>query len=137
MKSYIYGHDFVYLLKEVSMYSIIRALSLVLCLLLASCMPRIFGTSEVQTPENPAPVSLSPVPAFISVNSAGAQASIEDESFGGLVDVSVEGEFHSAAGRDCKRAVVSKPPHESEIVILCRQGDGWEMMPRVWGRGIQ
>ena len=119
------------------MHSIIRALALVLCLLVTGCMPRFFGTSEEQAPEIPAPVSLSPVPAFISVNSAGAQASIEDEAFGGLVDVSVEGEFHSAAGRDCKRAVVSKPPHESEIVILCRQGDGWEMMPRVWGRGIQ
>ena len=114
----------------------LQVLILMLPLMLTGCLPHFFGSDDV-LPDVPVPAPLSPVPAFISVNSTGAQGSIEDEDFGGLVDVSVEGEFHSAAGRDCKRAVVSKPPHESEIVVLCRRDDGWEMMPRVWGRGVQ
>ena len=60
----------------------------------------------------------------------------DDPAFGGLVDVMVEGSFTSATGRDCRRAVVSRPPHEAEIVVLCRQGESWELMPRVWGRGL-
>ncbi len=107
-------------------------------LILTGCLPRFFGAAgEEPAPEISSSVQLSPVPAFVSLNSAGTQASIEDENFGGLVDVSVEGEFYSAEGRICKRAVVSSLPHESEIIILCRQGKDWEMMPRVWGRGLQ
>lgn len=109
--------------------------SATLCLLLGGCLANPFGNSAA--PENPIPeVPLSPVPQFISMNNAGAQASIEDPAFGGLVDVMVEGSFTSASGRDCRRAVVSQPPHEAEIVILCRRDEGWELMPRVWGRGL-
>lgn len=107
-----------------------------LCLLLGGCLASPFGTTpapEEPTPETP----LSPVPQFISMNNAGAQASVDDPAFGGVVDVMVEGSFTSASGRDCRRAVVSQPPHEAEIVILCRQGEGWELMPRVWGRGLE
>lgn len=106
-----------------------------LSLLLGGCLANPFGSSpapEVPMPETP----LSPVPQFISMNNAGAQASIDDPAFGGTVDVMVEGSFTSASGRDCRRAVVSQPPHEAEIIILCRHGDGWELMPRVWGRGL-
>ena len=107
-----------------------------LCLLLSGCFANPFGTSPA--PETPIPETpLSPVPQFNSMNNAGAQASIDDPAFGGLVDVMVEGSFTSASGRDCRRAVVSQPPHEAEIVILCRQGEGWELMPRVWGRGLE
>ena len=95
-------------------------------------LPRSSPAPEVPMPETP----LSPVPQFISMNNAGAQASIDDPAFGGTVDVMVEGSFTSASGRDCRRAVVSQPPHEAEIIILCRQGEGWELMPRVWGRGL-
>ena len=107
-----------------------------LCMLLGGCLANPFGTSsapEVPIPETP----LSPVPQFISMNNAGAQASIDDPAFGGLVDVMVEGSFTSASGRDCRRAVVSQPPHEAEIVILCRQGEGWQLKPRVLGRGLE
>lgn len=116
---------------------LLRLALLALPLSLTGCLPNFFGSGEETAPELPVPANLSPVPAFIAMNSTGTQASIEDENFGGLADVSVEGEFYSASGRICKRAVVSKPPHESEIVVLCRQGNDWEMMPRVWGRGLQ
>lgn len=107
-----------------------------LCLLLGGCLANPFGSSD--TPEVPIPETpLFPVPQFISMNNAGAHASIEDPAFGGLVDVMVESSFMSASGRDCRRAVVSQPPHEAEIIILCRQGEGWELMPRVWGRGLE
>lgn len=107
-----------------------------LSIVLSGCLASPFGSTdapEVPIPETP----LSPVPQFISMNNAGAQASIDDPAFGGVVDVMVEGSFTSASGRDCRRAVVSQPPHEAEIVVLCRQGDGWELMPRVWGRGLE
>ncbi|HJD96749.1 DVU3141 family protein [Mailhella massiliensis] len=106
-----------------------------LCLLLSGCVANPFADApapEVPMPETP----LSPVAQFISMNNTGAHASIDDPAFGGLVDVMVEGSFTSATGRDCRRAVVSRPPHEAEIVILCRRGEGWELMPRVWGRGL-
>ena len=106
-----------------------------LCLLLGGCLANPFGSApapEASMPETP----LSPVAQFISMNNKGAQASIDDPSFGGLVDVMVEDSFTSATGRDCRRAVVSRPPHEAEIVVLCRQGESWELMPRVWGRGL-
>ena len=109
---------------------------LALSLFLSGCLANPFGSSD--TPEAPIPETpLSPVPQFISMNNAGAQASIDDPAFGGVVDVMVEGSFTSASGRDCRRAVVSQPPHEAEIVVICRQGDGWELMPRVWGRGLE
>ena len=111
------------------------ALSAVLCLLLGGCLANPFARTSA--PEVPAPAEpLSPVPQFISMNNAGAQASIDDPAFGGTVDVMVEGAFTSASGRDCRRAVVSRPPHEAEIVILCRNGEEWELMPRVWGQGL-
>ncbi len=107
-----------------------------LSIVLSGCLANPFGSTEA--PEVPIPETpLSPVPQFISMNNAGAQASIDDPAFGGVVDVMVEGSFTSASGRDCRRAVVSQPPHEAEIVVLCRQGDGWELMPRVWGRGLE
>ena len=107
-----------------------------LSLLLSGCLASPFGSADA--PEVPIPETLlSPVPQFISMNNSGAQASIDDPAFGGVVDVMVEGSFTSASGRDCRRAVVSQPPHEAEIVVLCRQGEGWELMPRVWGRGLE
>ena len=111
------------------------ALSAALCLLLGGCLANPFArTPAPEEPVSAAP--LSPVPQFIAMNNAGAQASIDDPAFGGMVDVMVEGSFTSASGRDCRRAVVSRPPHEAEIVILCRNGEAWELMPRVWGRGL-
>ena len=111
------------------------ALSAALCLLLGGCLANPFARTPA--PEEPVPAApLSPVPQFIAMNNAGAQASIDDPAFGGMVDVMVEGSFTSASGRDCRRAVVSRPPHEAEIVILCRNGETWELMPRVWGRGL-
>ncbi|WP_077071506.1 DVU3141 family protein [Mailhella massiliensis] len=114
---------------------IIPVFTAALCLLLGGCLANPFGSApapEASMPETP----LSPVAQFISMNNKGAQASIDDPSFGGLVDVMVEDSFTSATGRDCRRAVVSRPPHEAEIVVLCRQGESWELMPRVWGRGL-
>ena len=104
--------------------------------MLAGCMPHFFGSR--QEPEVKTAVSepLSAVGQFIAENTAGTHSIIEDESFGGQVEVSVEGEFRAASGRDCKRAVVSRPPQETEIVVICRNGEEWEMMPRVWGRGL-
>ncbi len=107
----------------------------VFSLILGGCFANPFGKTSI--PEVPAPAApLSPVAQFISMNHAGAQASIEDAAFGGQVDVTVESTFTAASGRNCKRAVVSQPPHEAEIIILCREGEDWEMMPRVWGRGL-
>lgn len=114
---------------------IVLAIAAALCLMLAGCFANPF--SSTPEPEIPLPkTQLSPVAQFISMNNTGAQASIDDEAFGGVVDVMVEGSFTSAAGRDCRKAVVSRPPQGAEIVILCRQGEGWEVMPRVWGRGL-
>lgn len=111
------------------------ALMAALCLMLTGCFANPFGRdAEPETPLPQAP--LSPVAQFISMNNAGAQASIDDEAFGGMVDVMVEDSFTSAAGQDCRKAVVSRPPQGTEIVVLCRQGEGWEIMPRVWGRGL-
>ncbi len=120
--------------KDIPM-RIIPVFTAALCLLLGGCLANPFGSTpapEASMPETP----LSPVAQFISMNNKGAQASIDDPSFGGLVDVMVEDSFTSATGRDCRRAVVSRPPHEAEIVVLCRQGESWELMPRVWGRGL-
>ena len=104
-------------------------------LLLGGCLANPFASAPAPEETVPA-VPLSPVPQFISMNNAGAQAAIDDPAFGGMVDVMVEGTFTSASGRDCRRAVVSRPPHEAEIVILCRNGEEWELMPRVWGQGL-
>ena len=106
------------------------------CLLVSGCVANPFGKNTERELPQPVP-QLSPAPQFISLNNAGAHASIEDPAFGGLVDIMVEESFKSASGRDCRRAVVSQPPHESEIIILCRQGESWELMPRIWGRGLE
>lgn len=105
-------------------------------LLLSGCIANPFGKNTGPELPQPAP-QLSPAPQFISLNSAGAHASIEDPNFGGLVDIMVEESFTAASGRECRRAIVSQPPHEAEIIILCRQGEGWELMPRIWGRGLE
>ena len=106
-------------------------------IMLTGCMPHFLGSRQ-EDPEVKTAVSepLSEVGQFIAENAAGTHSTIEDESFGGQVEVSVEGEFRAASGRDCKRAVVSRPPQETEIVVICRNGEEWEMMPRVWGRGL-
>ena len=51
-----------------------------LCLLLSGCFANPFGKPDA--PETPIPETpLSPVPQFISMNNAGAQASIDDPAF--------------------------------------------------------
>ena len=135
LRTYILSANFRGIFHKGIPMRIIPAFTVALCLLLGGCLGNPFGSAPA--PEEPAPETpLSPVAQFISMNNTGAQASIEDPAFGGLVDVMVEGSFTSATGRDCRRAVVSRPPHEAEIVILCRQGENWELMPRVWGRGL-
>jgi hypothetical protein len=108
--------------------------SIPFCLLLSGCLANPFS-SPAPEPELPA-APLSPAAAFIAASSAGDHETLEDANFGGIVDVAVEGSFTSATGKECKRAVVSQPPHEAEIIVICRQNDSWEMMPRVWGRGL-
>ncbi len=110
-----------------------RALPLFTCsLLLGGCL---FVRPAVQ-PETPVPVQapvLSPAARFITENEPGAAAAVFDPEFGGHARVSVEEQFSSASGKLCRRAAVSHASGETEFVIFCRDGNGWAMMPRIWG----
>lgn len=117
------------------------SLILPILLVLGGCLPSPFSTAPSSGKDDSAASGTSeqtPVEHFIAINEAGTLGAVDDEAFGGRVDITVEAVFTSAGGRTCKRAVVSRPPHEAEIVILCREDGGkWAMMPRVWGRGLQ
>ena len=105
-------------------------------LLLNGCLAFPFSPSAPESPEPAAQPEQTPVSMFIAGSDAGTTGEVDDASFGGTVDVAVESVFTSAGGRTCKRAIVSRPPHEAEVVILCKNDDSWMMMPRVWGRGL-
>jgi len=109
-----------------------RALPLLACsLFLGGCL----FSRPASLPEAPVPEAreLSPAAKFIAENGPGAAAAVFDPDFGGHARVSVEEQFASASGKICRRAAVSSPSGETELVIFCRDGDAWEMMPRIWG----
>ncbi len=107
-----------------------RLAAFAICLPLTAC----FGLGS--TPPEPEP-ELSPAARFIAENNEGDSTSVVDAAFGGEAVVSIEGTFTSAAARECKRGVVKGPSREAEIVVLCKKGDAWELMPRVWSRSAE
>ena len=107
-----------------------RLAAFALCLPLTAC----FGLGSTQPAPEP---DLSPAARFIAENSAGDRTNLVDAAFGGDVAVSIEGAFTSAAGRECKRGVVNGPSREAEIVVLCKKGAAWELMPRVWSHNAE
>lgn len=99
---------------------------------------------QSQPVPEPEAVVQSPVVAFMAVNAPGASAVVIDADFGGEVEVTIEEAFVSAAGESCKRATLLSAGHDAEIVVICGGSEadgvspeGWRLMPRVWGKGIQ
>ncbi|MBO4301540.1 MAG: hypothetical protein J5861_08070 [Desulfovibrio sp.] len=91
-----------------------------------------FGTTPVE-PETPP----SPVTAFMSGASPGEEVTLDDQDFGRGISVRVDETFTSAKGERCKRGTVRNDRGETEVVVVCQEGnDRWNMAPRVWGQGI-
>ncbi len=84
-------------------------------------------------PSPPVSQALSPAAQFIADSAPGSRATITDQSFGGQVHIHVEEPYLSATGRECKRGAIGLPIGGTEIIVLCRESMGWEMIPRIWG----
>ncbi|MBP3731335.1 MAG: hypothetical protein J6I40_07700 [Mailhella sp.] len=116
-------------------YTFSRVFSIMHLAPAATCLFLVGGCFAVKPPENipDSQTPLSPVAAFIAAGEEGDRSSVFDPAFGGQVLVTIQDGFISASGKTCKRAAVSQPPRETEIIILCQSGNDWELMPRVWG----
>lgn len=98
-------------------------------LLLAGCS---FSTPPV------APAEYTPVVATLVAAESGASVDVVDPDFGGQVSVTAGEHFTSAAGENCRRGSVLSVGREAEVVVICKQTDGyWRMAPRIWGQGLQ
>ena len=98
--------------------------------LLSGCL---FGDATPPEPETPP----TPVVAYMIAHEAGDSTTVQDPEYGGDVLVSMQENFTSGTGEECKRASLVAQQREAEMVVICRRdGGSWNLAPRIWGQGI-
>ena len=111
-----------------------RYLLLCSALLLGAC------SWGAQPEPRPAP-TLSPLMAFMAGHDKGETTTLDDPEFGQGVQVIMQDAFTSATGDTCRRASLINAASQTEVVVMCRKGEGdaatWQMMPRIWGQGLE
>lgn len=84
------------------------------------------------------PAPLGPMEAFLAAELPGQSIVLDDPEFGENIRVTVEDMFVSANGEHCKRGTVLSSHGNAEVVVICRDKNGyWKMAPRVWGHAIE
>ena len=108
---------------------VLKTCAIVSLALLAAC------ADTTPPPERP---DYTPVVACLVSAEDGAMTDVEDQTFGGQVSVRAGEHFTSAAGEECRRGSVLSAGHEAEVVVICKEADGyWRMAPRIWGQRVQ
>lgn len=97
----------------------------------------LMGACSLSTPPVEEP-QYSPLVACLASADKDVVTVLDDPDFGEQVSVTAGEYFVSASGENCRRGSVLSAGHEAEVVVICKQENGfWRLAPRIWGQGLR